>query len=260
MPRLAANLSFMFNEVPFLDRYDAAAKAGFKGVEALLPYEAPAKDIAARLKANGLAQVLINSPSGDWAGGERGIASLPGRESEFRDGFKLALDYAGALGCPTVHAVGGIMPAGADRKAFEATYRANLAFAADAAAKQGVTVAIELINTRDIPGFFLSRLEHARQVLADVNKPNLKFQFDTYHIQIMHGDVTKNFQACFDSIGHIQVSGVPDRNEPDHGELNHDWLFQQFDQAGYAGWVSGEYRPRAGTLAGLGWAKRWGVG
>jgi 2-dehydrotetronate isomerase len=260
MPRLAANLSFMFTEVPFLDRVEAAAKAGFKGVEALLPYEAPAEEIAARLKAHGMAQVLINTPSGDWANGERGITALPGREAEFRDGVRTALDYAGALECPRIHAVAGIMPAGADRAAYEATYRANLAFAAEQAAKQGVTVCIELINTRDIPGFFLSQIGHARRVIADVNRPNLKFQFDTYHVQIMHGDVTKHFEANFDAIGHIQVSGVPDRNEPDHGELNHDWLFQVFDRTGYSGWVSGEYRPRAGTLAGLGWAKRWGVG
>jgi 2-dehydrotetronate isomerase len=260
MPRLAANLSFMFTEVPFLDRVEAAAKAGFKGVEALLPYEAPAKEIAARLKTNGIAQVLLNTPSGDWANGERGITALPGREAEFRDGVRKALDYAGTLECPRIHAVAGIMPTGTDRGAYEATYRANLAFAAEQAAKQGVTVTIELINTRDIPGFFLSQIPHARQVIADVGRPNLKFQFDTYHVQIMHGDVTKHFEANLDQIGHIQVSGVPDRNEPDHGELNHDWLFQVFDKAGYAGWVSGEYRPRASTVAGLGWAKRWGVG
>jgi 2-dehydrotetronate isomerase len=173
---------------------------------------------------------------------------------------RTALDYAAALGCPAIHAVAGIMPPDAERGAYEATYRANLAFAADAAAKQGVTVTVELINTRDIPGFFLSRIDHARRVIAEVNRRNLKFQFDTYHVQIMHGDVTKHFEANLDLIGHIQVSGVPDRNEPDRGELNHDWLFQVFDRAGYAGWVSGEYRPRAGTLAGLGWARRWGVG
>ena len=260
MARIGANLSFMFTEVPFLDRYDAAAKSGFEGVEALLPYEARAEDIAARLRANGLQQVLLNTPSGNWDGGERGIASLPGRESEFREGVKKALDYAGTLGCPTIHPVAGIMPPGAERARFDATYRENLAFTADLAAKQNVAVTIELINTRDIPGFFLRDLGQMRQVLADVNRANLKFQFDTYHVQIMHGDVTKHFEALFQQIGHIQVSGVPDRNEPDVGELNHDWLFRQFDRLGYAGWVCGEYRPRSGTVAGLGWAKRWGVG
>lgn len=260
MPRFAANLSFLFTEVPYLDRYDAAAKAGFKGVETLFPYDHPAAEIATRLKATGLSKVLINLPPGDWEKGERGLTSLPGRQAEFRASVDKALEYAAALNCPKIHPVAGVMPAGADRPAYEATYRENLAYVADQAAKHGLMVTIEMINTTDIPGFFLSRLSQARAVLKDVNRPNLKFQFDTYHVQIMEGEVPENYRGHVPLIGHIQISSTPGRHEPDQGMPDHTQVFRAIDDSSYDGWVSCEYKPRAGTREGLGWAKPWGIG
>ena len=252
----------LYPEHDFLDRFEAAARDGFKAVEYLFPYAFPAAEIAARLKAHGLQQVLFNAPPGDWDGGERGLACLPGREAEFREGFAQALTYAAALGCPRVHVMAGLLPAGADRAAFYPTYVSNLRWAAGEAAKQGVNVLIEPINTRDIPGFFLNRQDHAHQVIADVGAANLKVQMDLYHCQIVEGDLAMKLRQYLPTgnVGHIQIAGVPQRHEPDLGELNYPYLFSVLDELGFDGWVGCEYRPKlgtqpGGTSAGLGWLK-----
>ena len=255
MPRFAANLSMMFNEVPFLDRFEAAAKAGFKGVEFLFPYEFPATEIAARLKGNGLSQALFNLPPGDWTKGERGLAALPGREADFEAAVKLALTYAEALGCPRVHAMAGLVHQGATR----ATYVANLKKAAKMAAGSGIEVIIEPINTRDIPGFFLNRTGDARAVIYEVGEPNLGLQFDIYHRQIMEGDVATAIREYAPLTRYYQLASPPDRGEPDAGELNYPWLFKLIDETGYKGFIGCEYRPRNGTVEGLKWAERCGV-
>ncbi len=255
MPRFAANLSMMFNEVPFLDRFEAAAKAGFKGVEFLFPYEFPAAEIAARLKGNGLSQVLFNLPPGDWSKGERGLAALSGREADFEAAMKTALSYAEALDCPRVHAMAGLVHQGANR----ATYVSNLKKGARMAAASGIDVIIEPINTRDIPGFFLNRTGDARAVIYEVGEPNLGLQFDLYHRQIMEGDVATAIREYAALTRHYQLAGPPDRGEPDAGELNYPWLFKLIDETGFDGWIGCEYRPRGDTVDGLKWVERCGV-
>jgi hydroxypyruvate isomerase len=255
MPRFAANLSMMYHEHAFLDRFAAAAADGFQAVEYLFPYEHPAAELRARLDANGLAQALFNAPPGDWAAGERGVAALPGREAEFRGTIGRALDYAGVIGNDRIHVMAGLIPADADRARCRATYLENLAFAARAAAAQGVTVLIEPINTRDMPGYFLNRQDDVQAVCKEVGAANLKVQFDCYHCQIVEGDVAMKLRRDFAGIGHIQIAGVPERHEPDLGELNYPYLFDVIDGLGYQGWIGCEYRPRAGTSAGLGWLK-----
>jgi hydroxypyruvate isomerase len=254
MPRFAANLSMMYTEHAFLDRFAAAAADGFTAVEYLFPYEHPAAELAARLQASGLQQVLFNAPPGNWAAGERGTSSLPGREAEFRTGFLHALDYAAALHCPRIHVMAGLRPHGAERS----TYLANLAWAAQQAAPAGIDVLIEPINTRDIPGFFLNRQDEAHAVVQEVGAPNLKVQMDLYHCQIVEGDVTMKLRQYLPTgrVAHLQIAGVPLRHEPDMGELNHDHLFAVLDELGYAGWVGCEYRPAGATSAGLGWLRR----
>ncbi len=257
MPRLAANLSMMYPEHAFLDRFAAAARDGFEAVEYLFPYEHPAAEIAMRLADHGLAQVLFNAPPGDWAGGERGLACLPGREAVFRDGVARALDYAGALGCPRVHLMAGLAPDGVDRAALRTTYVANLAWAAREAAKHGVDVLVEPINPRDIPRFFLNRQEDAHAIVAEAGGPNLKVQMDLYHCQIVEGDVATKLRKYLPTgrVGHLQIAGVPERQEPDVGELHHPYLFGVIDELGYEGWIGCEYRPKGPTSAGLGWAR-----
>lgn len=255
MPRFAANLSMMFNEVPFLDRFEAAAKAGFKGVEFLFPYEFPATDLAARLKANGLQQVLFNLPPGDWAKGERGLAALPSREADFEAAIRQALSYAEALGCPRVHAMAGLVHHGASR----ATYLANLKKAARMAQASGVEVIIEPINTRDIPGFFLNRTSEARAVIHEVGEPNLGLQFDIYHRQVMEGDVAMAIREYAPLTRHYQLASPPDRGEPADGELNYPWLFKLIDEMGFDGWIGCEYKPRGDTVKGLEWVERCNV-
>jgi 2-dehydrotetronate isomerase len=255
MPRFAANLSFMFNEVPFLDRFEAAAKCGFKGVEFLFPYEWPAAEIAARLKAHGLTQALFNLPPGDWTKGERGLAAMPGRETEFTSAVRQALIYAEALGCRRVHAMPGLRHHGAQR----ATYISNLKKAATMAADAGVDIIIEPINTRDIPGFFLNTTAEARAVIHEVGAANIGLQFDLYHRQIQEGD-TANAIAEFGHLArHYQIANPPDRGEPDDGEMNYRYLFKQIDATGFDGWVGCEYKPRRGTVEGLGWVPACGV-
>ncbi|MDP1899919.1 MAG: hydroxypyruvate isomerase family protein [Rubrivivax sp.] len=256
MPQFAANLSLMYTEHAFLDRFEAAADDGFAAVEYLFPYAFDRAEIAARLAGHGLVQALFNAPPGDFEAGERGIACLPGREAEFRRGFlEQALPYAQALGCRRVHVMAGLAPAGAERAALQATYIANLAWAAGQAAAAGVDVLIEPINTRDIPGFFLNRQDQAHAVLAEVGAPNLKVQMDLYHCQIVEGDLAMKLKSYLPTgrVGHLQIAGVPERHEPDLGELHYPYLFALVDALGWQGHIGCEYRPRAGTRAGLGW-------
>ena len=259
MPRFAANLSMLYNEHAFVDRFSAAAADGFTAVEFLFPYAHAANEIAARLQQHGLEQVLFNAPPGDWDHGERGIACLPGREDEFKRSIETALQYADALGCPRVHVVAGIAPAGAEREKLRALYVANLAWAAAQAAPHGVDIVIEPINTRDIPGFFLNRQDHAHEVVVEIGAANLKVQMDLYHCQIVEGDLARKIEKYLPAgkVGHLQIAGVPERHEPDVGELNHPYLFDVIDRLGYDGWIGCEYRPRiastGGTSAGLGW-------
>ena len=268
MPRFAANLSMMYTEHAFLDRFEAAADDGFTAVEFLFPYEHPAAELRARLQGNGLQQVLFNAPPGDWAGGERGMACLPGREAEFRSGFEQALAYADALGCPRLHVMAGLAPPGVERARLQATYEANLAWAAGQAAAVSRQVLIEPINRRDIPGFFLNRQDVAHAIVQEVGAPNLQVQMDLYHCQIVEGDLAMKIRQYLPSgrVGHLQIAGVPERHEPAVGELNSDYLFQLIDEVsaacGWQGWLGCEYRPARGmapgsSTAGLGWLARW---
>jgi len=257
MPRFAANLSMMYAEVPFLDRFAACARDGFEAVEFLFPYEHPAAALRERLEANGLRQVLFNTFPGDFAGGERGLACLPGRERDFLAGVDQAIGYATALGCPRVHAMAGLVPAGTDRTALRTVYIANLKDAARRCADAGLDLLIEPINPRDIPGFFLNTQAEAHRIVAEVGAPNLKVQMDLYHCQIVEGDLAMRIRQHLPGVGHIQIAGVPERHEPDIGEINYPYLFALLDSLGYDGWIGCEYRPKAGTSAGLGWLRPW---
>ncbi len=263
MIRLAANLSMLFNEHDFLDRFAAAGQAGFRGVEYLFPYAYAPETLRGLLEDSALEQVLFNLPPGDWEAGERGLASLPGREAEFRDSVVEALHYAQALDCPRVHAMAGLLPADGDQHeasaAHHATYIDNLRFAAREAAKVGREVLIEPINTRDMRGFFLSRQAQAMAVLEEVNEPNLRLQFDLYHCQIMDGDLTRHLERQFTAIGHVQIAGVPERHEPDVGEVHYPALFDRLEALGYTGWIGCEYRPAGDTRQGLGWGRDVGL-
>ena len=256
---LAANLSMMFNEHPFLDRFDAAAKAGFRGVEFLFPYDHPAADIRTRLDANGLTQALFNMPPGDWAAGERGIACLPGRQQEFRDGVHRALDYASVLGCPLVHAMAGIVPPGLARDTAWAIYAANLAWAAEQGAAHGVRIALEPINHRDMPGFLLNTTTQGAAMVQALGTDRAGLQFDIYHCQVSEGDVTTRMAALLPLIAHMQIADVPARHEPGTGEINYRHIFQRIDELGYQGWVGCEYRPKGDTVAGLNWRTQHGI-
>jgi 2-dehydrotetronate isomerase len=257
MPRFAANLTMMYNEHAFLDRFGAAAKDGFRGVEFLFPYEHPAAELKSRLDAHGLTQALFNCPPGDWAKGERGIASLPGREDEFKRSIDTALGYARVLGNTRLHVMAGLIAPGEDRARHREVYVENLAYAAEQAEPLGITVVIEPINTRDIPGFFLNRQDDAHAVCAEVGAANLQVQMDLYHCQIVEGDLAMKIRKYIEGVGHIQVAGVPERHEPDIGEVNHPYLFALLDELGYDGWIGCEYRPRKGTSEGLGWVRPW---
>ncbi|QXI30784.1 2-oxo-tetronate isomerase [Pseudomonas vanderleydeniana] len=257
MPRFAANLSMLYPEHDFLDRFEAAAADGFEAVEYLFPYDYSPQELKRRLDDHGLIQVLFNAPPGDWAAGERGTVSLPGREQAFRDGFARALDYAGVLGNRHVHVMAGLLPAEASRERHQAIYLDNLAHACAEAAKVGITVLLEPINTRDMPGFFLNHQQQAHAIREAVGAANLQVQFDCYHCQIVEGDLAMTLRRDLAHIGHIQIAGVPDRHEPDHGEVNYPWLFELIDQLGYQGWIGCEYRPRGETSAGLQWLRDW---
>lgn len=256
MPKFAANLTMMFNEVPFLQRFDAAAQAGFKAVEFLFPYEHTPEEVAAQLKENKLENVLFNMPPGDWAAGERGIASLPGREEEFKAGVAKAITYAKALGTPRLHVMAGLLPEGADAAQHRATYIENLTYAAAETTKHGIMLLIEPINSRDMPRYFLNNQADAHAIREEVGASNLKVQMDFYHVQIMEGDIAMKVRKWLPHIGHIQIAGVPERHEPDTGEINYDYLYRLLDQLGYDGWLGCEYRPAKGTVEGLGWMKK----
>ncbi|MCA3271734.1 MAG: hydroxypyruvate isomerase family protein [Roseomonas sp.] len=253
MPRFAANLSMMFNEVPFLDRFALAAKAGFKGVEFLFPYEHPAAEIAARLKDNGLHQVLFNAPAGDFGKGERGMAAVPGKQAAFRESIKLALEYAAVLACPRLHIMAGLKPEGVAHDTLTAVYGANLAYAAEECAKVGVKPIIEPINHRDIPGFFLNTTDQAAAIIAAIGPEKLGMQFDLYHCQVTEGDVVKRVEKHLPLIAHMQVADTPGRHEPGTGEVNWPFVFKTIDALGFRGWIGCEYRPAGETLAGLSW-------
>ena len=256
MPKFAANLTMMFNEVPFLRRFEAAAAAGFTAVEFLFPYEHDAADIATALKKHRLQNVLFNLPPGDWSAGERGLASLPGREAEFRESVKTALATAKVLGTPRLHAMAGLLPEGADLALHRSTFIDNLRHACAETARHGITMLIEPINTRDIPGYFLNTQAEAHAVREEVGAANLKVQMDLYHLQIVEGDVATKLRRYLPQVGHIQIAGVPERHEPDTGELDYAYLFRLLDEFGYQGWLGCEYRPAGDTVAGLEWFRR----
>ena len=274
MLQFAANLSWMYTELPPNDRFAAAAQDGFKAVEMLSPYDWPADELDALLKAHGLKLVLFNAPPGGrdqasiesaWASGLKGTACVAGREAEFQDGLALALAYATALSCPRIHVMAGTLAEGVEREAVQSLYVSNLRLAAQQAAKQGIEILIEPINTRDIPRYFLNRQDHAHEILREVGADNLKVQMDLYHCQVVEGDVAMKLRQYIPTgkVGHLQVAGVPGRNEPDRGELNYPYLFSILEELGYSGWIGGEYRPlrhpaASATSDGLGWQK-WGT-
>jgi 2-dehydrotetronate isomerase len=251
MLRFAANLSFLYGEHAFLERFAAAAKDGFTGVEYLFPYEYPAQQLAEALRAHGLVQVLFNAPPGNWAAGERGLASLPDKVDEFRSSIRTALEYAPALQCSRIHVMAGL-------HGRRDTFVDNLAWAAQLAAPVGVQLLIEPINTRDMPGYFLNRQDEAHAVVNEIGSPSLKVQMDLYHCQIVEGDVTMKLRKYLPgkNVGHLQIASVPDRNEPDRGELNYSYVFDQLKDLGWDGWIGCEYRPRAGTSEGLEWLRK----
>ena len=257
MPRFAANLTMLFGELEFLDRFGAAARAGFRGVEYLFPYPHPAAVLKERLSQHGLEQVLFNLPAGDWASGERGIACQPGRVGEFQDGVGHAIEYARVLACPRVNCLAGIAPSGLPEERLRETFTANLRFAAAKLGEAGIRLLIEPINTRDIPGFWLCRTSQALSILDEVGSANLGLQFDAYHMQIMEGDLARTLEANRSRIGHVQIADNPGRHEPGTGEIHYPFLFAHLDRIGYAGWVGCEYKPATTTEAGLGWFEPW---
>lgn len=253
MSKFAANLSMLFTEVDFLDRFKAAADAGFKGVEYLFPYDYPAADIKQRLDANGLSQVLFNLPAGDWGVGERGIACHPNRVEEFRAGVDKAIEYAKVLGNTQVNCLVGIKPDGVSDDEAHKTVVENLRFAAEKLKAAGILLIAEPINTRDIPGFFLNRTGQALALFDEVGSDNLKLQYDIYHMQIMEGDLAPTIEKHLARIAHVQLADNPGRHEPGTGEINYPFLFAHLERLGYDGWIGCEYKPKAGTTQGLGW-------
>lgn len=259
MPKFAANLWFLFQDQAFLDRFSAAAACGFEGVEYHFPYAHPIADVADALHGAGLTQALFNMPAGDWDAGEVGIGCLPDREQDFRDGVGLAVDYAKALGCSRLNALAGRPADGEVTAAHWDTYKDNLAFAADACAKQGIDTFIEPINAHTVPGYLLNYTMQALDLIAELDRPNLFVQYDLFHAQIMEGDLTETLKAHIDKIRHIQIASVPDRHEPNEGEINFPHIFNLLDELGYDGWVGCEYHPRGDTRAGLGWGTAYGL-
>jgi hydroxypyruvate isomerase len=257
MPRFAANLTLMFNEWPFLDRFAAARDAGFEAVEYLFPYEHPPEAIARRLAGNGLSQALFNCPAGDWAKGERGVAVFPDRRAEFESAIAKALIYARATGTKKLHLMAGLAPAN-DVAAANA-YDSALRWACEKAAAHGIGILIEPLNTRDNPGYFLDSFDAAAKIISRLALPNLKLQFDIYHRQILHGDVIRGLETMMPIVGHVQTASVPERHEPGTGELDDARIFATLDRLGYDGYVGCEYRPAGETVAGLGWLERYRI-
>jgi hydroxypyruvate isomerase len=255
MPRFAANLSMMFTEVPFLDRFEAAAKAGFTAVEFLFPYEFPAKEVGDRLHRNGLTQALFNLPPGNWAAGEKGFAALPERFDDLKESLITALPYAQATGVKRVHLMAGIASR-TDAKAVEAFCK-SVAWSCEFFAPHGLDVVIEPINARNVPGYFLNDFVFAHELINELKIANLKLQFDIYHCQIIHGDVTMRLREMMPMTGHVQIASIPSRHEPDGEELNYPFIFAELDRLGYGGFVGCEYNPRGKTTDGLGWFKQY---
>jgi 2-dehydrotetronate isomerase len=253
MPRFAANLSMMFTEHPFLDRFDAAAKAGFTAIEFLFPYDHPPEAVAERLNRNGLTQALFNLPPGNWDAGEKGFAALPEKFADLQQSLVTALPYALATSVKRLHLMAGLADR-TDPKAVAAFHK-SVVWAAEFLSPHGIDVVIEPINKRDVPGYFLNDFGFARDLIRDLQIPNLKLQFDIYHCQILHGDVTMRLREMMPIIGHIQIASIPSRNEPCSEELNDAFLFGELDRLGYGGFVGCEYRPRGHTVDGLGWFK-----
>ena len=256
MPRFAANLTMLFNEVPFLDRFERAARAGFKAVEFLFPYAYDAQEIRQRLDDHGLELVLLNLPAGDWERGERGIACLPDRMSEFRAGVEQAIDYALRLGVPRLNCLAGKVPDGVHEAELRATLIDNLQHAATKLRRAGLDLLLEPINTFDIPGFFVNRTAQALSLLDEVDAGNAYLQYDIYHAQRMEGELAATIEKHLPRIGHIQLADNPGRHEPGTGEIDYAFLFRHIDRLGYAGWIGCEYKPAAGTEAGLDWRQR----
>jgi hydroxypyruvate isomerase len=253
MPNLAANLTMMFQEHDFFDRFEAASKAGFKGVEYLFPYDYDVNQLADLLKTNNLEQVLHNLPAGDWAAGERGIAILPDRVGEFQESVGRAIEYATALDCSQVNILSGIAPEGADPDKLLQTFLDNISFAANKLGENDIRLVIEAINTRDIPGFYLCGTQQALDIISATGAVNIKLQYDIYHMQVMEGDLAPTMEKHLSSIGHIQLADNPGRHEPGTGEINYPFLFKFLDKIGYRGWIGCEYIPATTTTEGLGW-------
>ena len=272
MPQFAANLHYLFSELAFLDRFEAAAAAGFKAVEFQVPYDYPTAELSARLRSNSLKMVLFDAPMGDWARGDRGIAAVPGRDKEFRDGLDEVMEYGNALGCDTVHLMAGVVGPGEDYEAAERTYVSNLRYAASRLGGHGIVGVIEPINkkmgivqngpnytTQGMHGYFLNHTEQARRIIDEVGSPNLLLHLDIYHMQMLEGHLAETIRENIGLLRHVQIAGVPGRHEPTVGEINYPYLFDLLDELGYPGWVGCEYRPKVETWLGLSWASRYGV-
>jgi hydroxypyruvate isomerase len=255
MPRLSANLTMMFGEVPFPDRFAAAARAGFRAVEFVAPYELPAARAGELVREHGLEVSVFNLPPGNWAAGDRGIGCDPARVGEFQDGVGRAIEYARAMGARQVHAMAGIAPRGVAADRLRETYVANLRFAAGKLAEHGIGLLVEAINTRDIPGYFLTTSRQAFALMDEAALPTLRFQYDVYHLQIMEGDLAPTLERNVARIGHVQIADTPGRHEPGTGEINYRFLLRHLDRIGYAGWIGCEYKPLGATEAGLGWIR-----
>ncbi len=257
MPKFSANLTMLFTDVDFLDRFARAAKAGFKGVECQFPYQWPKEEIAERLAKNGLEMVLHNLPAGNFAAGERGIACLPGREGEFQEGVGKAIEYAKALSCPRLNCLVGLTPKDVPAQKVRQTLVNNLRFAATALGKEGIPLLVEALNKYDFPGFYLVYTQDVLQLFGEVNHPNLRLQYDIYHMQVMEGNLTKTIRDNVNRIAHIQFADNPGRHEPGTGEINFPNLFRFIDESGYTGWIGCEYKPAGVTEEGLKWAKSY---
>ncbi len=260
MPKFAANISWMFTEHEFPDRFQAAANVGFEAVECQLPYDHSPQVLAARREAAGVRQIMFNAPPGDLAAGEYGLAGLPGREQEFRDSIKKALDYAAALDCRLIHVLAGIVPDGESVPRCWEAYLENVAWAAETCAPAGVGVLLEPINTVERPGYLVSLTTQARDAVDEVGVENVGIQYDFHNAQLMEGRITRTLEANIACIHHMQIAGLPNRTPPDEGETNHLYLFELIDRLGYQGWVGCEYRPKGSTLESLSWAKPYGIG
>ena len=273
MPRFSANLHYLFTEVPFLERFEAAVRAGFEAVEFQVPYDYPASELRARLRANGLKMVLFDAPVGDWDGGDRGLAAVPGREREFRESLRRVTEYGKSLDCNTVHIMAGTVGSGSAYDEAERVYVSNLRLASDILADHGIVTVIEPINSRmgaveggpdytteGMHGYFLNHTKQARRIIDMVGSPNLFLHLDCYHMQMLEGNLAQTIRDNIEITRHFQIAGVPGRHEPDVGEINYPFLFQLMDELGYPGWVGCEYRPAGDTVAGLGWAAPYGIG